>query len=199
MTPDANAADDPAKRLALKYVVARIEAAEPSDVVAERLELDATGLVVGDEQYDLDAYSDVIVVGIVTGGESELMPAPADGIDLSDLRTTTEGLLASGATIQEINAVHKHCSNLKEGQLAAAASPATVVGLVFSDVVGNRLDVIASGPLTPDESTYADALAILESYAIDVPDTVETRLRRGSDGVYPETPCPADDVFALVS
>ena len=271
MKPDVDAVDDPARRLALECVAAGIEAAEPSTVVAERLSLDGTDLVVGDERYDLDAYGDVIVVGggnaaataasaleavlddridrgavvtdnsaetdrievlpgdhpvptergvrstrevlataesagaddlvvgIITGGGSALMPAPADGIDLSDLQATTEGLLASGATIGEINAVRKHCSDLKGGQLAAAASPATVLGLVFSDVVGNRLDVVASGPLTPDESRYADAIEVLERYEVDVPDAVETRLRRGSDGEYPETPGPDDNAFAAVS
>jgi hydroxypyruvate reductase len=144
------------------------------------------------------AGADDLVIGIITGGGSALMPAPADGIDLSDLQATTEGLLASGATIGEINAVRKHCSDLKGGQLSTAASPATVVGLVFSDVVGNRLDVIASGPLTPDESTYADALAVLNRYEVDVPDAVATRLRRGDDGRYSETPGP-DDAFTDVS
>jgi hydroxypyruvate reductase len=70
---------------------------------------------------------------------------------------------------------------------------------VFSDVVGNRLDVIASGPLTPDESTYADALEVLNRYEVDVPDAVATRLRRGDDGRYSETPGPDDDAFADVS
>jgi len=121
------------------------------------------------------AGGDDLVIGIITGGGSALMPAPADGIDLSNLQATTEGLLTSRATIGEINAVRKHCSDLKGGQLATAASPATVVGLVFSDVVGNRLDVIASGPLTPDESTYADALEVLTATRL----TFLTRSRRG--------------------
>ncbi|NHN61400.1 MULTISPECIES: glycerate kinase [Halorussus] len=145
------------------------------------------------------AGADDLVVGIVTGGGSALMPAPADGIGLADLQATTEGLLASGATIGEINAVRKHCSDLKGGQLAEAASPATVLGLVFSDVVGNRLDVVASGPLTPDESTFADAMEVLERYDVDVPEAVSTRLRRGSEGGYPETPGPDDEAFATVS
>ncbi|WP_225336356.1 glycerate kinase type-2 family protein [Halomicrobium urmianum] len=140
-----------------------------------------------------------LVVALVTGGGSALMPAPADGIDLGDLQTTTEALLASGAAIDEINAVRKHCSDLKGGRLAAAAAPATTVGLVFSDVVGNRLDVIASGPLTPDETTFADALGVLDRYDVDVPDAVDARLRRGSDGEYPETPDAGDPAFESVS
>lgn len=145
------------------------------------------------------AGSEDLVLAIITGGGSALMAAPAEGISLSDLQSTTEELLASGATIGEINAVRKHCSDLKGGQLAAAASPATVLGFVFSDVVGNRLDVIASGPLTPDESTFTDALAVLEQYDLDVPDAVEERLRRGKEERYPETPRPDDPAFESVS
>ncbi|GAA0237548.1 hypothetical protein GCM10009000_061290 [Halobacterium noricense] len=140
-----------------------------------------------------------LVIVVVAGGGSALMPAPADGIDLSDLQTTTERLLACGADIGEINAVRKHCSDIKGGQLADAAAPATVVGFVFSDVVGNRLDVIASGPLTADESTFADALDVIDRYEIDVPDAVMVRLRRGMDGECPETPSPDDAPFRFVS
>ncbi|WP_247004300.1 glycerate kinase type-2 family protein [Halosolutus gelatinilyticus] len=145
------------------------------------------------------AGADDLVLAIITGGGSALMPAPAEGIDLSSLRSTTERLLGSGAAIGEINAVRKHCSAFKGGRLAAAASPATVLGFAFSDVVGNRLDVIASGPLAPDESTFADALSVLDRYDIDVPNAVETRLRRGEDGAYPETPGPDDPAFESVT
>lgn len=136
-----------------------------------------------------------LVICIVTGGGSALLPAPAADIDLDALRATTEALLASGASIDEINAVRKHCSALKGGQLAAAIGPADVLGLVFSDVIGNRLDVIASGPLTPDDSTFADALAVLDRYEVTVPDAVTARLRRGAAGDYPETPEPGAAVF----
>lgn len=144
------------------------------------------------------AGPDDLVIAIVTGGGSALLTAPTDGITLTDLQETTEGLLASGASIGEINAVRKHCSDLKGGQLAELAAPAAVVGFVFSDVVGNRLDVIASGPLTPDESTFADALEVIEGYDIDVPEAVEARLRRGNAGEYPETPSSGDAVFESV-
>lgn len=144
------------------------------------------------------AGPDDLVITIITGGGSALMPAPAAGIDLSDLQATTEELLASGARIDEINAVRKHCSDLKGGQLAAAAAPATVLGLVFSDVVGNRLGVIASGPLAPDRSTYVEAIGVLDRYEIDIPVAVRTRLRKGIDGAYPETPSSGDPAFASV-
>lgn len=134
------------------------------------------------------ADAEDLVLFVITGGGSALMTAPAGGLELSDLQATTERLLASGATIDETNAVRKHCSALKGGQLAVAADPATVVGLVFSDVVGNRLDVIASGPLAGDDSTYEDAVAVLDRYDLSVPSVVEARLRGGVDGGYAETP-----------
>ena len=145
------------------------------------------------------AGPDDLVIVLVTGGGSALMAAPAEGIDLADLRATTEALLSCGASIDEINAVRKHCSDVKGGRLAGMAAPATTVGLVFSDVVGNRLDVIASGPLTPDETTFEDALEVLDRYDVDVPEAVETRLRRGADGAYPETPSPGDAAFDTVT
>ncbi|MEF8855366.1 MAG: DUF4147 domain-containing protein, partial [Haloarculaceae archaeon] len=145
------------------------------------------------------AGPDDLVLVLVTGGGSALMPAPADGLDLADLQATTEALLRSGASIDEINAVRKHCSDLKGGQLAAATAPATSLALVFSDVVGNRLDVIASGPLTPDPWTFGEALAVLDRYDVAVPDAVRSRLERGSAGGYPETPVEGDEVFDAVS
>ena len=139
-----------------------------------------------------------LVLAVVTGGASALMPAPATDVSLSALQAVTDGLLASGATIDEINAVRKHLSALKGGGLARAASPATVVGLVLSDVVGNDLSVVASGPTAPDESTFADALAVLERYDIEVPETVRDRLERGASGELAETPGPDDPLFEHV-
>ncbi|MFW5937446.1 MAG: glycerate kinase type-2 family protein [Halanaeroarchaeum sp.] len=142
---------------------------------------------------------DTLVLGLVTGGGSALMAAPADGLSLADLRETTDALLRSGATIHEINAVRKHCSAIKGGHLAAALAPATVVSLVFSDVVGNDLDVIASGPLVPDRSTFADALEVLERYDLSVPERVRTRLEAGAAGDIAETPSVGDPIFDRVS
>ena len=140
-----------------------------------------------------------LVLAAITGGGSALMPAPAGEISLSALRETTEALLESGADIHEINAVRKHCSALKGGRLARRVAPATAVGVVLSDVVGNDTSVIASGPLAPDESTFADALAVLERYGIDAPDAVVDRLERGASGEVPETPGLDDPAFADVS
>ena len=139
-----------------------------------------------------------LVLAVVTGGASALMPAPATDVSLAALQAVTDGLLASGATIDEINAVRKHLSVVKGGGLARAASPATVVGLVLSDVVGNDLSVVASGPTAPDESTFGDALAVLERYDVEVPETVRYRLERGASGELAETPGPDDPLFERV-
>lgn len=145
------------------------------------------------------AGADTLVLGVITGGGSALMPAPADGISLDDLKATTDLLLRSGATIHEINAVRKHLSALKGGQLADALAPATTVALILSDVVGNDLDVIASGPLVPDSSTFGDALSVIERFDLDVPPAVRDRLQQGGAGDLAETPKPGDAVFETVS
>jgi hydroxypyruvate reductase len=139
-----------------------------------------------------------LVLCVVTGGASALLPAPAEGISLSALQETTERLLESGADIGEVNAVRKHLSTLKGGGLARLAAPATVVSLVFSDVVGNDLSVVASGPTVPDETTYDDALGVLDRYGLSVPGSVRERLERGRDGELAETPKPGDPVFERV-
>lgn len=147
-----------------------------------------------------DACGDrTLVLAAITGGGSSLMAAPADGISLEDLERTTTALLESGADIHEINAVRKHLSALKGGQLARRIEPATTVSLVCSDVVGNDLSVVASGPLVPDDSTYADALAVLERYDLDVSRSVADRLEAGESGGHPETPGPEESAFDAVS
>ena len=143
----------------------------------------------------VDAGESDLVLGLLTGGGSALLAAPADGIGLADLRETTEALLASGATIDEINAVRKHCSAVKGGRLARAAAPADVLGLAVSDVTGNDPAVIASGPLSPDPTAYADALGVLDRYGIDAPAAVTDRLERGAAGGLAETPNPSDPPF----
>ncbi len=141
-----------------------------------------------------ETTADDLVLTVITGGGSALLCSPAD-ISLEKYRSVTATLLESGATIDEINAVRKHLSTIKGGQLARELAPATVVGLVFSDVVGNRLDVIASGPITPDESTYEDATRVLDRYGIDVPDSVRELLEAGRQGERPETPGPGATIF----
>ncbi|WP_226481241.1 glycerate kinase type-2 family protein [Natrinema amylolyticum] len=145
------------------------------------------------------ATEDTLVLAAITGGGSALMPAPAGDVSLADLQSTTDALLASGADIHEINAVRKHLSVLKGGRLARRTAPATVVSLILSDVVGNDLSVIASGPVAPDASTFDDALAVLERYGIDASDAVADRLERGAAGEIDETPGLDDAVFESVS
>ena len=145
------------------------------------------------------AGEETLVLAVVTGGGSALLSAPAGDISLDDLRATTEELLASGATIHEMNAVRKHLSAIKGGQLAREAVPATTAVLVLSDVAGNDLDVIASGPTVPDSSTFADALAVVEEYQLAIPQSVRTRLERGANGDVPETPGSNGDAFDRVT
>lgn len=145
------------------------------------------------------AGPDDLVLAAITGGGSALLAAPADPLSAADLRALTSALLACGASIGEINAVRKHCSAVKGGQLARAAAPATTVTLAISDVIGDPLDTIASGPTVPDPSTYADALSVLERYDLDVPATVRERLREGEGGSYSETPTADDPAFDRAS
>jgi len=146
-----------------------------------------------------DAGEDTLVLAVITGGGSALMAAPADGLSLADLQSTTQSLLDSGATINEINTVRKHCSAIKGGRLAAAASPARVECLVISDVVGNDLSTIASGPFVGDESTYSEALAMVDHYNCEVPQAVQRRLEAGVAGEIEETPDVGSPVFDRVS
>jgi hydroxypyruvate reductase len=141
-----------------------------------------------------------LVLVLLSGGGSALLEQPADGLTLGDLQTTTDALLRAGATIDELNAVRKHLSAVKGGNLARAAAPAKVLVLVLSDVVGNPLDVIASGPCAPDPTTYADALAVLARYQLAeaVPPAVRAHLEAGARDERPETPKPGDPVFARV-
>ena len=141
-----------------------------------------------------------LVFFLVSGGGSALLPGPAKGLTLEDKQRTTQALLESGATIQEINAVRKHISRVKGGRLARVAYPATVVSLILSDVVGDSLDSIASGPTVPDPSTFADCLRVIEKYRIaeKIPPTVKSYLERGAKGGLEETPKPSDPVFQRV-
>ncbi len=139
-----------------------------------------------------------LVICLISGGGSALSPAPVEGITLAEKQEVTRLLLACGATIHEINAVRKHISQIKGGQLARLASPATLITLVLSDVVGDSLDVIASGPTVPDTSTFADCLEILRKYRLSdtVPVAIRRHLEAGVAGAVPETPKPGDPVFS---
>jgi glycerate 2-kinase len=137
-----------------------------------------------------------MVLCLISGGGSALMPAPWPGLSLADKQRVTRLLLNCGAPIQEINTLRKHLSSVKGGRLAAYFAPATLVSLILSDVIGNDLSVIASGPTYPDQTTYADALQVLEKYALLklVPPAVPEILRAGARGEIPETPKALDNV-----
>lgn len=139
-----------------------------------------------------------LVLAAITGGASALLCAPAEGLSLAELRATTDALLESGASIDEINAVRKHCSAIKGGRLARRAAPATVLTLAISDVVGDDPSVIGSGPTVPDSSTFADAVSVLERYDLreEVPEAVGEHLGRGAAGELEETPDDSDSAVA---
>jgi len=141
-----------------------------------------------------------LIICLISGGGSSLMPQPRDGVSLEDKKKITNELLRCGATINEINAVRKHISNFKGGWLAKKAYPATVVSLLLSDVVGDPLDVIASGPTVPDTTTFGDAISILKKYNIwgKVPSSIRSLLLDGARGAEPETPKKGDRVFEKV-
>ena len=141
-----------------------------------------------------------LVLAIISGGGSALLALPAEGISLADLKATTDLLLRSGATIVEMNAVRKHLSQVKGGGLARLAQPNPVIGLILSDVVGDPLDAIASGPTAPDPTSFADAWAALERYKLadQVPQPVRERLLAGVQGGLLETPKPGDPLFDRV-
>ena len=142
-----------------------------------------------------------LVVVLISGGGSALLPLPADAITLADYQALTGLLLRCGADITEINTVRKHCSRLQGGQLARLAAPAQIATLILSDVVGTPLDAIASGPTVPDHSTFADAWHILERYGIaeQAPAAICAHLRRGVAGLIPDTPKPGDPLFERVN
>ena len=144
-----------------------------------------------------DARQNELVLVLVSGGGSALIPYPADQITLQEKIAATDLLLACGATINQINCVRKHLSRLKGGGLARMAAPADLHALILSDVLGDDLSSIASGPTVADDTTYADAIEILEAKSIwdQVPVSVRQHLEQGKQGRIAETPKPGDDIF----
>ncbi|MGQ9667299.1 MAG: glycerate kinase type-2 family protein, partial [Anaerolineae bacterium] len=143
---------------------------------------------------------DTLVICLISGGGSALLPLPAEGITLQEKQQVTDALLASGAAINDFNAVRKHISAIKGGQLAAAAYPAAVISLILSDVIGNPLDVIASGPTAPDPTTWETAWRVVKRFGLieKIPAGVRRRLERGLSGDLPDTPKPGSLVFYKV-
>jgi len=168
-----------------------VEASHPiPDENGERGASDILRLLSGTGEKDL-------IICLISGGGSALLVQPHKGITLQDIQTASAELLACGATIDEINTVRKHLSSIKGGQLAKAAYPSTLITLMLSDVVGDPMDIIASGPTVPDESTFEDAYAIIQKYTLEekIPNIVCGFLRSGKMGEIEETPKNGNKIF----
>jgi glycerate-2-kinase len=146
------------------------------------------------------AKEDDLIVCLISGGGSSLMPLPRGEISIADKREITNDLLKCGATINEINTVRKHISDFKGGWLAKKAYPATILNLILSDVVGDPLDFIASGPTVPDSTSFGDAVKVLEKYGLwnNAPASIRKVLSDGKKGIIPETPKAGDEAFKKV-
>ena len=141
--------------------------------------------------------SEDLVICLISGGGSSLLTFPANDISLEEKKLTTDVLLKSGADIREINTIRKHISKVKGGQLLNLLKPAKVVSLILSDVVGDPIEYIASGPTSPDSSTFKDALSIIKKYNLvnKLPKSVVERIEKGVRGEILETPKPGDEIF----
>jgi len=139
-----------------------------------------------------------LVIGLFSGGGSALLTDVPEGLLPEEVVLINNLLIRSGASIHEINTIRKHLSNVKGGQLARAIWPARSVNIILSDVIGNQLDIIASGPTVPDTSTFSEALKILEDYQLmnDITDGIINYLSEGAAGNKPETPKPDDPLFS---
>jgi len=160
---------------------------------------DENGLIGAQEIFQLasSASEKTLVFCLLSGGGSSLLPLPAKGVTLEDKQKTTKILLKCGATIHEINTIRKHLSIIKGGGLARAVYPATLITLILSDVVGDDLDSIASGPCVPDTKTFHDCMAIINKYSIgfEIPSSVLKHIKAGMRGDVAETPKKGEDYF----
>ena len=173
----------------------KIELIEAAHPVPDENGLRGTARIL---QLAADAGADDLVLCLISGGGSALMELPAGEITLDDLQQLTDQLLRSGATINEVNTIRKHISQVKGGGLARAAAPATLVALILSDVVGNPLDFIASGPTVPDTTTFHDAWNLLGKFGLQdaIPTRVRAQLEGGLAQSIPETPKEGDPIFS---
>jgi glycerate-2-kinase len=185
------------KGTAARYNTKKIILHEASHPIPDNSSVEGTRKIINLVNY---AQEDDLVICLISGGGSSLMALPRKGIPLKDKQKVTDLLLKCGATINEMNAVRKHISAFKGGQLAKAAYPATVLGLLLSDVLGDPLDVIASGPTVPDSTTFGDAISILKRYELwqKVPNSVKKVLSDGEKGLIEETPKKDSSIFEKV-
>ena len=177
--------------------VDRFQVFAPSHPVPDAVGVAAATAV---ERYLADSRDSDALLVLISGGGSSLLPLPAPGLSLEDKMVTTRVLLSCGAPIQEINCVRKHLSTLKGGGLARLAAPARIESLILSDVIGDDLSSIASGPTVADPTTFSDAMEILVHYDLReaVPAPVLRRLEQGVAGRIADTPTEGDPVFARV-
>lgn len=173
-----------------------IEAGHP---VPDRASVNAAESIIG---YLKNVREDDLVINLISGGGSSVMCSPFTSdsgmkVSLEDKRKASEILLACGAGIHEINCIRKHLSSLKGGRLAEKIYPARLINLILSDVVGDDLDVIASGPAVPDSTTFSDAMQIIKRHNLekDMPGSVMDLFRAGIKGIVPDTPKPGNKVF----
>lgn len=178
------------------------QSASFTSLVASHPVPDESNLRAGQRILDLLHKTEVndLVLFLISGGGSALLSAPSASIQLDDLQTLTRSLLSCGASIQEINTIRKHLSQVKGGQLARLAYPAQIIALILSDVVGDSLDVIASGPTVPDPTTYSDALSVLRKYSLvaQTPSAIIQHIQSGVRGYIAETPIQDDPIFKHV-
>jgi len=163
---------------------------------------DSNGLRGTDTIIDILENTDeqTFVISLISGGGSALLVSPCEGISLAEKQAVTDLLLRAGADIYELNTVRKHISRIKGGRLAELAYPAKVMSLILSDVIGDRLDVIASGPTAPDTTSFGEAILVLERYGLKerVPENVLAVLNRGAGGLVPDTPKAGGKIFERV-
>jgi glycerate 2-kinase len=175
----------------------KLEIMEAGHPIPNQAGVDATETIVALLRRTLETD---LILCLISGGASALLACPSVGLSLQDKQQTTQTLLHCGAPIQEINAIRKHISKVKGGRLAELAYPATVVSLLLSDVIGDSVDIIGSGPTAPDPSTFADCLPVIERYGVGeiIPGAVRRILQKGVAGEAAETPKSDNPVFAKV-
>ena len=176
---------------------ARLQVIESGHPVPDEHSVDGARAI---ERMLQDAADHDLLICAISGGSSALVTLPVTGVSLNDVQATTELLLRSGATIREVNAVRKHLDRIKGGGLARMARGAQTIGLVLSDVIGDDLSVIASGPTSPDPSTFADAWRVIERFKLTthIPPSVRATLEAGLRGDIADTPKPGDRLFESV-
>ena len=175
-----------------------IEILEAAHPVPDISGLDASQKI---EKLAVSARKKDMVIFLLSGGGSALMPAPAPGVSLEDKQSVTNSLLRAGAPIEALNCVRKHLSDLKGGNLARKVFPARMSVLLVSDVIGDPLDVIGSGPAAGDSTTFLQAKAYLQHYGVfdEMPEAIKDRIEDGCRDEIPDTPPPGDKIFKRVS